>query len=124
MVSSSLPNAITNFATTSSGFMILACKGSICACLVFDRQPLIREVLLVIAVLIEWHSAFTAIDWCLGWKVFLETQAQKALQNDLRNNPDAKVRMCLVYPKYCTLILRSLMVYPKVLFRPNLSIKA
>ena len=36
---------------------------------------------------------------------------------------DAKVRVYMVYLKYYTLNLRPLMVYPKVLFRPNFSTK-
>ena len=39
-------------------------------------------------------------------------------------HPDAKVRMYLVYLKCWTLNLMPLMVYPKVLFHPNFSIKA
>ena len=41
----------------------------------------------------------------------------------LRRGPDAKVRMYLVYLKYWTLNLMPLMVYPKVLFHPNFTIK-
>ena len=37
--------------------------------------------------------------------------------------PDAKVQMYLVYLKYSTLALMPLMVYPKVLFPSNFSIK-
>ena len=39
-------------------------------------------------------------------------------------SPDAKVRMYVVYLKYWTLSLMHLVVYPKVLFHPNFSIKA
>ena len=38
-------------------------------------------------------------------------------------HPDAKVWMYSVYLKYWTLHLMPLIVYPKVLFRPNFSIK-
>ena len=38
--------------------------------------------------------------------------------------PDAKLQMYVVYLKYWTLELIPLMVYPKVLFHPNFSIKA
>ena len=38
--------------------------------------------------------------------------------------PDAKVRMYLVYPKYWSLKLMPLMVYPRVLLHPTFSIKA
>ena len=49
-------------------------------------------------------------------------------QNTLCNSgpgsgPDAKVQMCLVYLKHWTLNLMPLMVYPKVLFHINFTIK-
>ena len=43
---------------------------------------------------------------------------------DTHLHPDARVRIYLVYLKYWTLNLMPLMVYPKVLFHPNFSIKA
>ena len=72
------------------------------------------------AALILAHSGTS---WELKATFILTQLVRRKQQVSALPTTDAKVQMHLVYLKYWSLSLMSLMVYPKVLLHPNLSIK-